>query len=35
MTGITFELNPNAEHETLDLLRDPEYAANAFKLQYV
>lgn len=33
MGGVTWELNPDAEHETLDLLRDPGYAANAMKLQ--
>ena len=33
MGGITWELNPDAGHETFDLLRDPEYAANAMKVQ--
>lgn len=33
MSGVTIELNPNAEHDTLDLMRDSEYAANASKLQ--
>lgn len=33
MAGITFELSPDAEHATLDLMRDPEYAAEALKLQ--
>lgn len=35
MAGITIELSPDAEHETFDRMRDPEYAANAVKLQYV
>lgn len=32
MAGITVELDPNAGHETLDLLRDPDYAAKALEL---
>jgi hypothetical protein len=35
MAGITIELDPNSGHQTLDLLRDPEYAANALMLQCV
>jgi hypothetical protein len=33
MVGITVELDPNGGHETLDLLRDPDYAARALELQ--
>jgi GMC oxidoreductase len=29
---FAFELNPQAKHETYDLMRDPEYAAKEMKL---
>ena len=32
---FAFELNPQAKHETYDLMRDPEYAAKEMKLLYV
>lgn len=33
LVGVTVEMDPKVGHETLDLLRDPDYAANALKLQ--
>jgi choline dehydrogenase-like flavoprotein len=34
LVGMTYELNADT-HETYDLMRDPEYAARALKLQCV
>jgi len=33
MVGITVELGPNGGHETMDLLRDSDYATKALELQ--
>jgi hypothetical protein len=35
MAGITVELDPNGGYETMDFLREPEYAAKALELQCV
>jgi hypothetical protein len=31
--GVSYELNPNDSHETYDLMRNPDFAAEAKKLQ--
>jgi hypothetical protein len=31
-TNVGFELNADAQHETYDLMQDPEYAAKEMKL---
>lgn len=35
LVAVTFELDPNVPHETFDALRDPDFAKEQGRLQYV